>query len=266
MNKLHSLLLNQLPRVCFFNSATHRCYQIYSVSMSVYAPDAACGRISLEAVVGELRTCSQLSTMSEASVRDRTREFFLTTNSVRDRLGLANAKPPQPLQQRKRFSQKAAQIGKDIHRTAEKLNKLTKRESRPTQLRACSCPAECGAAASRATKRTNHCVDTAYTDFLSHDAPAAPFWALTQRVVQLRRASHSSMTLPLRSLSSPTSSPRCCKSPNNCTPSDLPTPWFLMNLSSIRLSSCIQPAGTRACVHIPVCASSRSVPRPSMRR
>mmetsp|Transcript_46567 Transcript_46567/g.110337 ORF Transcript_46567/g.110337 Transcript_46567/m.110337 type:complete len:295 (-) Transcript_46567:100-984(-) len=64
--------------------------------------------------------------MSEASVRDRTREFFLTTNSVRDRLGLANAKPPQPLQQRKRFSQKAAQIGKDIHRTAEKLNKLTK--------------------------------------------------------------------------------------------------------------------------------------------
>jgi len=64
--------------------------------------------------------------MSEASVRDRTREFFLTTNSVRDRLGISAQKPSQPLQQRKRFSQKAAQIGKDIHRTADKLNKLTK--------------------------------------------------------------------------------------------------------------------------------------------
>eukprot|EP00286_Rhodomonas_abbreviata_P024330 CAMPEP_0181315128 /NCGR_PEP_ID=MMETSP1101-20121128/15200_1 /TAXON_ID=46948 /ORGANISM="Rhodomonas abbreviata, Strain Caron Lab Isolate" /LENGTH=183 /DNA_ID=CAMNT_0023422295 /DNA_START=152 /DNA_END=699 /DNA_ORIENTATION=- len=64
--------------------------------------------------------------MSEASVRDRTREFFLTAQSVRERMGMTSTKPPQPLQARKRFSQKAAQIGKDIHRTADKLNKLTK--------------------------------------------------------------------------------------------------------------------------------------------
>ncbi|EKX45724.1 syntaxin 5 [Guillardia theta CCMP2712] len=58
--------------------------------------------------------------MSEGSVRDRSREFFLTCQTERERL------ENSALSHRKRFSQKAAQIGKDIHRTAEKLAKLTK--------------------------------------------------------------------------------------------------------------------------------------------
>eukprot|EP00281_Chroomonas_sp_CCMP1168_P027548 CAMPEP_0206240890 /NCGR_PEP_ID=MMETSP0047_2-20121206/16194_1 /ASSEMBLY_ACC=CAM_ASM_000192 /TAXON_ID=195065 /ORGANISM="Chroomonas mesostigmatica_cf, Strain CCMP1168" /LENGTH=298 /DNA_ID=CAMNT_0053665731 /DNA_START=15 /DNA_END=911 /DNA_ORIENTATION=- len=62
------------------------------------------------------------------SVRDRTREFMLTTQAVRDRMGASSANKPKanPIVSRKRFSEKAAQIGKDIHRTADKLGKLTK--------------------------------------------------------------------------------------------------------------------------------------------
>jgi len=61
------------------------------------------------------------------SVRDRTREFHLTCQSLRERQGLASRpRDVNPIETRKRFSSKAAQIGKDIHRTAEKLAKLTK--------------------------------------------------------------------------------------------------------------------------------------------
>ena len=45
---------------------------------------------------------------------------------MRERRGLANRAAEQPIHARKRFSSKAAQIGKDIHRAAEKLAKLTK--------------------------------------------------------------------------------------------------------------------------------------------
>jgi len=46
--------------------------------------------------------------------------------SVLERRGVARRTAEHPIQTRKRFSSKAAQIGKDIHRTAEKLAKLTK--------------------------------------------------------------------------------------------------------------------------------------------
>lgn len=66
--------------------------------------------------------------MAECSVRDRTREFMLTMQAVRERTGSASVVKETPVATRKRFSQKAGQIGKDIHRSAEKLAKLTKRE------------------------------------------------------------------------------------------------------------------------------------------
>lgn len=53
---------------------------------------------------------------------------MMTMQAVRDRTGAASVVKETPVATRKRFSQKAGQIGKDIHRSAEKLAKLTKRE------------------------------------------------------------------------------------------------------------------------------------------
>jgi len=51
---------------------------------------------------------------------------MLTMQAVRERTGSASVVKETPVATRKRFSQKAGQIGKDIHRSAEKLAKLTK--------------------------------------------------------------------------------------------------------------------------------------------